>query len=373
MSLPRVLVVGAGPGGLAAVHRLRERGDGRAQIELVTRGATATHLAGTVPVALGAAEAETMSCAVELPGVRCTAGEVTLVDGEGAVVDGRRVEADAVIASPGLVPDVGAVPDWSRACTGWDLGAAVAAAPRLDAVPGGTLAVVICGLPYRCPPAPYGLAMALARAHRSSGRFTKVCVVTPEAFPLMGVGGEAPAFLMDSCAGAKVEIERRFDVDLASSEDGVLRAADGRVLEYELAFVIPPHRRFAMLADLDAVGPLVKVDAHGQSSVPGVFVVGDAAASGLPRAADVAATGGRNAADAVLAGLGIEPPGPPGVPQPSCYINHGGGSMSRIRITYPSGLPPAGEARVEIDAPTPDLGYAAEGERRRFLEAARGA
>ncbi|UTI66893.1 hypothetical protein NBH00_11945 [Paraconexibacter antarcticus] len=372
MSLPRVLIVGAGPGGIAAAHRLRECGDGQVEIELVTRGGTATHLAGSVPVAIGAAEAENLSCAVALPGVRCTAGEVSVVDGGGAVIDGRRVDADAVIASPGLVPDVDVVPDWSRACTGWDLDAAVAAAPRLEAVPGGTLAVVVCGLPYRCPPAPYGLAMALARTHRASGRFTKVCVVTPEAFPLMGVGGEAPAFLMDSCAGAKVEIERKFDVDLGASEDGVLRAVDGRALEYELAFVIPPHCRSAMLADLDAVGPLVKVDARGHSSVAGVFVIGDAAATGLPRAADVAATGGRNAADAVLADFGIEPPKPAAAPQPSCYINHGGGSMSRIRISYPNGLPPDGEASVEIDAPTPDLGYAAEGERRRFLESVGG-
>jgi len=368
--MARVIVVGAGPGGLSAAARLREHGPDGLEVLLVTRDGAATHLAGTIAAALGTHPAGHFMTAAAPPGVTCRNGEVTAADGAGVVVAGERLDADAVIAAPGLVPDTGALPSWSRARTGWDPVAAERHAADLDEVPGGRLIVAVCALPHRCPPAPYGLAMALARRHRGSGRFTKVCVVTPEPFPLMGVGGEAPAFLMESCAGAGVAFEGRFQVDLETSEDGILRARDGRELDYQLAFLVPPHRRAAMLAGLGGDGPLVAVDQYGETKVPGLFVVGDAAATGLPRAAGVAEAQGRTAADAALARLGLAPALEAHRPQPSCYIAHGGGAMSRIRLRYPGALPPDGEAVVEIDPPSPDLAHAAEGERRRFLRLA---
>ncbi len=368
---PHALVVGAGPGGLAAAHRLRERGAGAIDVTLVTRRGTATHLAGTVPAALGDRPPGDYATTVELAGVRCLAGEASAIDGAGAVVDGQRIDARAVIAAPGLCLDTQAVPEWSRARVAWDPQAAAAAAPALAAVPGGRLLVAVCALPYRCPPAPYSLAMVLADRHRRSGRFTKVCVASPEPFPLIAVGGEAPGFLMEACAGAGVQLEGRFEADLGASEDGVLRGRDGRQIDYELALLVPPHGRSPALQELDGDGPLVGVDARGESSAPGLFVVGDAAAGGLPRAAGVAEAQGRTAADAVLARLGLAETCPPHVPEPSCYVQHAGGAISRLRLRYPGGPPPDGEAHVSIDGPTPDLAHAVEGERRRFLRSAR--
>jgi sulfide:quinone oxidoreductase len=282
------------------------------------------------------------------------------------------MDADAVIAAPGLAVADDSVPHWSRARAGWDPAAGAAAAADLGAVPGGRLVIAICGLPYRCPPAPYSLAMALADRHRRDGRFTKICVASPEAFPLMGLGGEAPAFLMESCAGAGVQLEGRFEVDLDASEDGILRGRDGRELAYEMAFLVPPHRRAGALAALGGDAPLVPVDARCESSLPGLFVIGDAADTGLPHAAGVGEAQGRTAADAVLARLGLAEPQPPHVPEPSCYVRLAGGGVSRIRVRYPDGPPPGGSPRVEIDGPSPDLAHAVEGERLRFLRLAGG-
>ena len=172
---------------------------------------------------------------------------------------------------------------------------------------------------------------------------------------------------MDACAGANVAFEGRFDPDLDGSDDGVLRSRDGRELDYQHALLVPPHRRSPMLEGLADDGELVTVDERGESSTRGVFVVGDAAATGLPRAAAAAEAQGRTAADAVLARLGLTRARDPHVAEPSCYVLHAGGAVSRIRLRYPAGPPPAGEPSVAIDGPTPDLAHAIEGERRRFL------
>ena len=128
--------MGGGPGGLAAAGRLRERAGDGLEVTLVTRDGRATHLAGTVPVALGDRPPEDFVADVALDGVRCLAGEVSAVDGAGAIVDGERIDADAVIAAPGLRLDAAAVPDWSRARVAWDPEAAAAAAPATRRRPG---------------------------------------------------------------------------------------------------------------------------------------------------------------------------------------------------------------------------------------------
>lgn len=371
-AVPRVVIAGAGPAGIAAAARLAERGAGRLEVHLVTRAGRARHLPGTLAVALGERPAGDFEADVRLPGVACHAAEVTAVGPAGVVADGASLDADAVIAALGLDLDAEAVPPWPSAQVGWGLESAAGAAAALADAPGGRVVIAVCGLPYRCPPAPYSLAMRLADAHRRAGRFTRVCVATPEPLPLVGVGGDAPGFLLEACAGVGVEVERHFEVDLDASEDGVLRSRDGRELDYEAALLIPPHRRSPALADLPGDGPLVTVGADGASAPRGPFVVGDAAATPLPRAAGVAEAQGRTAADAVLARLGLAEPTPPHVPEPSCYVLHGGGSVSRIRLRYPRGLPPEGEAEVLIDGPSPDLALAAEGERSRFLAAVTG-
>jgi len=119
--------------------------------------------------------------------------------------------------------------------------------------------------------------------------------------------------------------------------------------------VIPPHTRSPLLAGLPGQGPLVEVSSGFESAESGLFVVGDAAQTPLPRAANVAAAAGRTAADAVLARLGLFSEQEPHLPQPECYVGHDGGLYSRISLRYPQGLPPTGEAEVRLEGPSESL------------------
>lgn len=363
----RVVVVGAGPGGIAAARHLAEHGRGRVEVMLVTRGGRAEHHAGTPAVALGERPVEHFAAPVRIDGVKCVAGDAGDATGSGVSVDGTHVAADAVIAAPGLEVALEEAQAMAGVRAMWDLTSADSVSRDLVAVPGGRVVIGVCGLPYRCPPAPFSLAMRLLDSYRRDGRFTKVVVTTPEPIPLARVGGEAPGFLLEACHGSGVEVELGFEIDGERSERGVLRSCDGRQIDYELALLVPRHRRPALLSGLPGTAPTVEVGAHGQTAVANLFVAGDAAATPLPRAAGVAEAQGRTAAGAVLAGLGVADAAPPEVPSPSCYVGHGGGNTSRIRIRYPLGVPASGEGEVSIDGPTPELALAAEAERRRFM------
>lgn len=389
---PRVIVVGAGPAGLAGAQRLRERGGDQVDVTLIAPERRASFLAGTLDVALGLAAAEEFSATVSPAGVsviaahaaRVSAGGVRILGSAaagasgaaGAGADGELLAADAVIAAPGLaLRDRPQLPTWPRAVWAWDpwgagefarllSGPAAAARHEPGAAGTGRVLIAAAGLPYRCPPAPFALAIRIAERQQSAGAPVRVTVAVPEPVPLAGVGGGAPQHVLDACAHAGVRVEVGFAPDLAASSDGLLTAMDGRSIGYDAALLIPPHDRPACLAGLPGDGPLVPVDAHGSVAGSNLFVVGDAAATGMPRAAGVGACNARIAADTVLSRLGVVAAPEPEPVTASCFMFHAGGLASRIRVTYSS------EPAVDIDGPSAELLGERELERARFLASA---
>lgn len=352
--MSRVVVIGAGPGGIVAARRLKDRAGSDVEVVLFEQSSAVEYLPASIPVLLGHGAREKWRTNVSIEGVSVRSGEVEEVSGTGVKVDGEQLPADAVIAAPGLALDHERVPDVSNVHSFWDPAGAEAAADAVRGLRGQTVAVVISGLPYRCPPAPYGLAMGLAARYRDEGRDVRVILTTPEPEPLTNLGGGVPEFLEKSCVEAGVELAAGFEPMLAALEDGTLRSSDGQTLDCDLALVVPPHVRPPLLAGLPG-GPTVEVSPHFESAEPGLFVVGDAAMSSLPRAADAAAAGGKTAADAILERLGLSEGQEPHLPEPECYVAHGGGRYSRISLRYPDGLPPEGGAEVSVEGPSKEL------------------
>ncbi len=353
--MPRVAVVGSGPGGLAAARRLKERAGESVEVLLFERSGASEYLPGTIPVFLGQAPRARWRQQLRLEGVEVRPDEVEEVSGGGVKMGDGWVEADAVVAAPGLILDPEWVPDAPNLYAFWDPGGAERASDAARRIRGGTVAVVISSLPYRCPPAPYAMAMELAAYYRDEGRNVRVLLTTPEEAPLAAIGGGVPEFLTGSCADAGVELVAGLEPDPVCLETAHLHPPDGAAADFDVAFIVPPHKRSPLLAGLPDGGPLVRVSSRFESAEPGLFVIGDAAMAPLPRAADVAAAGGRTAADAVLERLGLSDGWEPHLPEPECYVGHGGGVFSRISLRYPDGLPPRGKPEVKIEGPSESL------------------
>jgi sulfide:quinone oxidoreductase len=359
--MTRIIVVGAGPGGVAAATQLRQHGGQQLEILLIERGGTAEFLPGTLATALGQTTAAAWQQPLQLPGITVWAGDVTQVSGSGVVVDGQELSADFVIAAPGLALDETAVPQHPSTFSFWSPSTAADASNAIQAMASGHVAVIVAGLPYRCPPAPFSLAMQLAYHFQEAEKMVEVFITTPEERPLLQIGNGIPEHLEQSCAAAGVEIHTLFQPDWAASNANEVVSADGRSQRFDLALVVPPHVRSPMLRELPGAGPLVSVSPRFESVVPNLFVIGDAAKTMLPRAAGAASAQGQTAADTILARLGLIEPVPPHLPEPECYIGHGGDVFSKIAMRFPHGLPPQGKPEVYLDPPSTLLaaGFAA--------------
>jgi sulfide:quinone oxidoreductase len=349
MRRPGVVVIGAGPGGLAAAERLRA--SGLVEVTLVQRGA-AEYLPGILPVATGMRPAEAYRQDLALAGVAVRVGEATRLEpGRVVLSDGSILPADAVIAAPGLATDTSGMPTGPRSLPVWELDAAAVAARALEGFPGGRLLVAIIDLPYRCPPAPYGLALTLRALLAARGRPVEVVLASPEVRPLQALGPAVSAFLEELAREGQVSLRMAFRADLAASRDGLLVAQDGQTLAYDLGLFVPPHGRPALLSDLPGAGPLVQVDARQRTALERTWVVGDVAGSPLPRAAGVAEAQGQTAAGSALAALGLQETAPPVLPSPSCYVWTSPTSAARIQLNFPHGLPPEGAPEIYLEPP----------------------
>lgn len=360
---PTVVVIGAGPAALAAARRLRA--EPRVRVVLVAPGGMADYLPGALMVATGDARIDDYRSRLRLDGVEVIGGTAEAI-GPGRVrVDGSDLQAQVVIATPGLALDPlgGAVgtsgtgPDGARSgrrmVSFWDLTGAARVAPVVQGFEHGTLTVVIASPLYRCPPAPYGLAIRLARRAELLGLDVRVRLTTPEPRPLAAIGSAVGEFLLASCARAGVDVRFEVHPDPAALVSGQVTDSAGTALETDLAVVIPPHRAHPLLTDLAGAGQLVTVDDWGRTAQGGIYVAGDAADSPYPRATAPAALSGIAAAEGALADLALAPATRAGTPDPDCFVDQGAGRYGRIQISYPAGPPPLGRPPVVIDESAP--------------------
>jgi sulfide:quinone oxidoreductase len=102
--MARVAVVGAGPGGIAAARRLKDRaGDGIA-VAIFEHEGVVEYLPGTTRVFLGSPR-DRWRQRLALGDVDVNIGEVEEISGSGVMVNDRFYEADAAVAAPGLALD----------------------------------------------------------------------------------------------------------------------------------------------------------------------------------------------------------------------------------------------------------------------------
>ncbi len=279
--MKRVLILGGGFGGIAAARRLREKLAPEDDIVLVERRAAfmvgfrkTWALIGESTLEAGQRPLRSL----EDRGIRIHQATITAIDPAAlaAEVDGRRMEADAMIVALGaeLAPEQ--VPGFSaHAYNVYDPKDLPRAAEALQSFAGGRVTVGIFGAPYKCPPAPYEMALLVNGFLRARGVQAALEVFTPQpmSLPVLGRAG------CDVLEGRLAEEGIAFLAShkATSIEAGVV--VFGTALRpFDLLLGIPPHRSPSVVQDsgLTVGGSWVRVNPQSmETSYPNVYAVGD--------------------------------------------------------------------------------------------------
>jgi len=356
----RVLVLGAGFGGIAttvALRRLLADGD---EVILVDRrddfamGLRKTWaILGISPIAYGTRSLDTLASR----GITVRRGEVTAIDPGSltATVDGTTLGADALVVALGTDRAMHAVPGLAEhGLNAWDRSHLDQVHGAVDAFRGGRVLVGIFGTPYPCPPAPFELAMLLAERFDARGIDAKVTVFGPApiSLPILGAAG---CVLLD---GRLAEREIPFlggRAATAVTEHAVQFGAD-EPLPFDLLLAVPPHRCPSVVVDagLAPAGGWVTVDRSTlETGHPGVYAIGDATgiplSNGLPlpKAGLFAEKEGEAVAARVAARLRGEEATATFDGTGACFVEMGDGEASTISGDFYAN-PPA----VELSAPS---------------------
>jgi sulfide:quinone oxidoreductase len=289
MSPKTVLVLGAGIGGTVAATRLRRALPREHRVILVEREAARPFQPSLLWVMTGDRNLEAISRPVSRlarRGIELLQGKVEAIDPQTrrVTVAGREIDADHMIVALGAELVSEAIPGLAEAGNNlYTVEGAQALRQALPAFRQGRLAVLVAGIPFKCPAAPYEAAMLLEAWLRRGGVRDRVEVdlYTPEPGPMPSAGPEVSAQLRRMLESKHIRLHTEHVVTHADATSRVLHFADGSSAPFVLLAYVPPHRASAVVREAGLTGESgwVAVDRHTlETGHPGVYALGDVTA-----------------------------------------------------------------------------------------------
>jgi sulfide:quinone oxidoreductase len=348
----RVLILGAGFGGLELATMLSESGEDF-EVTLIDRSDAFVFGYSKLDVLFG----RTTRDAVRLPyadfakqRARFSRETVLEIDPESRTVrtDAGRHKADVLVVALGADYDVAATPGLADVDEFYSVAGAERLAAKLRSFAGGRVVIGVCDAPYKCPPAP-SEASLLMHDHLSERRLrgeSEITFVSPLPTPVPPSPETSRALL---AAFAEREIEFVGGRRISSIESGgVVVLDDGRELPFDLFLGVPKHRAPEVVIEsgMTEDGYVPVSSQTLQTRYPNVFAVGDVTTAGVPKAGVFAEGAARVVGKILIAtARGGEHP-PPYDGRGSCYIEFGHGDVARVDIDFLSGPEKIGTFRA---------------------------
>ncbi|WP_158726409.1 NAD(P)/FAD-dependent oxidoreductase [Tomitella fengzijianii] len=347
----RVVVLGAGFGGLELVTRLSEELGDEADVVLID-GADAFIMGfSKLDVMFGRTDAAAVRhqyAAIDKPGVRFVQTVIRAIDPAARRVDtdAGTFEADVLVVALGADLDPAATPGLTAAGIDFYTPAgAFAAREVLERFDGGRVVVGVTSTPFKCPPAPSETALLVhdLLVRRGVRERSAITLVMPLPSPVPPSPAASASLL---AAFAKRGIEWRPDtlVRGLDPQRRVALLADGGEIPFEVFLGVPVHRVPAVVAESGmCVDGWIPVDPLTlETAYPGVYAVGDVTSVGTPKAGVFSERQAAVVADRLVALQRGEEPGATYDGTGVCYVEYGGDRVGRVEVTFRSGEPPTG-------------------------------
>ncbi|MCS7206456.1 MAG: NAD(P)/FAD-dependent oxidoreductase [Dehalococcoidia bacterium] len=219
--------------------------------------------------------------------VQATVEEIDLKGGA-VKADGKVIGYDYLVVSLGARLAYEAAPGlFPTAYSFYELDQAVRLRDAVRTFAGGKVAIVIPSVPYKCPPAPYELALLMDYwLHKKGARtISSVAIYTPEPTPLQAAGPAAGQALLGMLQQRNIRFVPGHRWTKVDPDKRVLTFENGAQAEYDLLIAIPPHQapavvRAAGLTDQRGWVPVDKGTLRTQH--PNVYALGDVTIIPLP-------------------------------------------------------------------------------------------
>jgi len=356
----RVLVLGAGFGGLELTTRLSDALGESAEVVLIDKADGFVFGFSKLDVIFGRTEPAAVVHPyrnVVKPGVRFVQTTVRAIDPATRHVetDAGPFDGDVLVVALGADLDPAATPGLVEGGHEfYTVAGAFALRDVLSNFAGGRVIVGVTSTPFKCPPAPSETALLVHDylTERGLRAQSTISLVMPLGVPIPPSPAASDALL--------VAFEER-NIDwypnrLVHSLDparNVARCSDDHEMPYDLFLGVPAHRAPAVVeaSGLCVDGWIPVNPLTLETAFPGVYAVGDVTSVGTPKAGVFAEGQAVVVAAAIVANAGKASMSTTYDGHGQCYLEFGHGRVARVDVTFTAGQSPTGW----FDGPSTDI------------------
>ncbi len=348
----RILVLGAGFGGLELSTRLSEVFGDEIDIVLVDKGEGFVFGFSKLDVMFGRKLPSDVFHPyrdIDKPGLRFVRATITSIDpvAKHVETDAGAFNADIIVVALGADLHPSSTPGLVEGGHEfYTVDGAFGVRDVLARFVGGHVVVGVTSTPFKCPPAPSETALLLhdfltQRGYRDA---SSISLVMPLGAPIPPSPAASEALL---AAFAERGIQWH-PGRLVTSLDATRHVAvfsDGSEMPYDLFLGVPVHMAPAVVQESGlAVDGWIPVDPLTlETTFPGVYAVGDVASVGTPKAGVFAEGQASVVATQIISKLRAGSPALTYDGQGVCYLEFGHDQVARVSVTFMSGQAPVGD------------------------------
>src|SRR6478752_3521510 len=345
MARARILVLGAGFGGLELSSTLSEEVGDKVEVTLIDASDAFVFGYSKLDVMFGRTTLPAVRLsydAIAKPGVRFVRDRITAIDPEkkSVTTDGGTYDADYLVVALGADYDLDHTPGLAEANEFYSVAGAARLAGVLPEFAGGRVVVGISDAPYKCPPAPSECVLLThdLLTERGIRDECEITLVVPFERPIPP-SPDTSAALLEACEERGIRCVPKKSV--SEVEPGKVTFDDGSTEDFDLFMGVPKHGAPDVVQQSGlAENGYIPVDGRTlATSHPGVYAVGDVATVGTPKAGVFAERQAAVVAREIVAELTGGDPAEPYDGTGSCWIELGAGRVGSVDVDFFSGKP----------------------------------
>lgn len=359
MTRMRVLVLGAGFGGLEVAAGLSERFGAEVDVTLIDGRDHFVFGFSKLDVMFGKRTVDEVRhpfSALKKPGVTFVKATVLSIDPVERRVetDAGQFEADFLVVALGADLDPAATPGLVEGGHEfYSNEGAFAARDVLANFAGGRVVVGVTSAPFKCPPAPSETALLVHEllTERGLRDTSEIAVVMPLPTPVPPLPAASEALLV-AFEERGIQWHPRHVIQRLNPDTHTVEFEDGSTMPYDLFLGVPKHVAPKVVVDSGmTVDGWIPVDPLTlETSFLSVYAIGDVTSVGTPKAGAFSEGQGAVVAEAIAAriesGTSSRTYGGNGV----CFVEFGDAGVAKVDVTFVAGQAPFGE----FGAPSPE-------------------
>ena len=359
----RVIVLGAGFGGLELTTILSDKLGDRLDLTLIDQNETFYFGFSKFDVMFGHKPVEAVKHHYDdivKPGVHFRQEIISDIDPVARRVTTNHgiYEADVLVVALGADYDINATPGLAEGGNEfYSIEGAMQLREALPLFSKGRVIVGVCSAPFKCPPAPSEAALLMHDylVNRGIRSECEISIVMPFGLPIPPSPDTSKA-LLAAFAERNIAFIPKHNIKAIDATRRIAILDDGTEMPFELFLGIPKHRVPDVIAKsgMIAGGDWIPVDKTNlKTHYPGVYAIGDVNGVGTPKAGVFSEGAAKIAAATIIAEFERGDLPSPYKGDGICYVEFGDGRVGKVNVDFFSGPSPFGtytEASAELVA-----------------------